>query len=177
MNAVSNDPRQVVQSALQYEAEGHKILIDARDEATSPLSRATFGFLADQELKHIEAIKSYAASLENTGDFDPDALAELSLEHAEHEIRGIFAQFREQFEEAATLETREDVYQVAEDMERRGYNFYSAAAEQLTGDSAKKLYAWLAGEETKHFTIIQETLEYIHQPDAIDALEERWMQF
>jgi rubrerythrin len=179
MNPMSSNPTEVAEAAMQFELEGRKILIDAGQKAQDPLSKATFQFLADQELKHIEAIKAFAASLAGEGKFDPSALqAPLTKLQAREGIKGIFAQFQSKFEATAGQEhERQEVYKVAMDMERRGHDFYESSAERSTDDTSKKLFKWLTGEETNHFEIIQETAEFLKQPDAIMAVQERWMQF
>lgn len=178
MSIISNDPKEVAESALRYEAEGYKILSDAKTAATDALSQATFGFLAAQELTHVEAIKAFTGMISGDGEFDLNAIANpLTEEDAKQEIKGIFAQFKDRFDQAAAQETRLDVYEVAMDMERRGHEFYSDAALKSTDAVSKKLYEFLAAEEQKHFDIIQDTHDFLKQPDAFMAVEERWMQF
>ncbi len=177
MQPIPDDPREVAEAALRYEAEGRKILTDARDKAHDPLAKATFEFLANQEIKHMADIRSFVASLAGTEAFDAGGLGPpITLRQAGEQITGLFHDFREKFE--ATPEEgdeRLEVYQVAMDMERRGYDFYSAAA-ALAADGARILYDFLAAEELRHFEIIQDTYTFIKQPDAIMAIEERWMQ-
>lgn len=177
MRPVPNDPVEVVNSALEFEAEGHRILSDAADQSTDPLSKATFQFLAEQELHHIEAIQSFAESLAGKGQFDVDALGSpLDKAEAGEKIKGLFAQFKPHFQEAVWREEgRFAVYDIALDMERHGYDFYNRASELAKDETAKKFYHFLAGEETRHFEIIQETRDYLKQPDAFLAVEENWM--
>lgn len=178
MNTITNDPKEVVDSAMCLEMEGHQILLDACENAKDPLSKATFQFLADQELKHIEAIKAYATALADAGDFDPSALAKpLDKVEACRLIQGIFSKIKTEFEETQGKdEERQAVYSVALDMETRGHDFYKKAAEQSTNETAKKLFEFLTNEESNHFEIIQETADFLKQPDAFMAVEERWMQ-
>lgn len=177
MEMLSNDPKSVAETALLYEAEGHKILVEAGTQATDPLSKATFEFLANQEIKHMEAIKAFASSLDGKGEFDTEALTETSVAQACTEIKGIFTKFKDEFDEAAACATRLDVYDIAMDMERRGHDLYADAAKASTDADARKLYQFLANEEVHHFEIIQDTHDFLQQPDAFMAVEERWMQF
>ena len=59
--------------------------------------------------------------------------------------------------------------------ERYGHDFYEKAAELAHDPTARKLYQFLAGEEQKHFEIIQDTHDFLKQPDAFMAVEEQWM--
>ncbi|MGB9586891.1 MAG: ferritin-like domain-containing protein [Armatimonadota bacterium] len=177
MTGVSNNPKEVAEAALTFEYEGHKILSDAEREATDPLSKATFHFLADQELKHIEAIKAFARSLAGEGRFETQTLGEpMSKDDANDRIRSLFAQFKPHFEETIWREEgRLQVYDIAMDMERHGYKFYTQAAKLASDETARRFYEFLAEEETKHFEIIQETRDFLAQPDAFMAYEEHWM--
>jgi len=176
MMEVPSDPKEVVEAALRFEAEGHKILTDARDKATQPLSKATFEFLAAQEVKHMETIRAFASALSAGGEFDASSVKPVTLLQAGDEIKGIFGQFKSAYEAAAgRADERMEVYEVALQMERRGHDFYREAADRATSEAARKLYAFLAEEEAKHFAIIQDTRDFLKQPDAFMAIEERWM--
>jgi rubrerythrin len=177
MSTIPNDPNAIVEAAIVNEIEGHRILEQGKKAANTPLAKATFEFLANEELKHIDLIKDFAKTLEGVKEWDPSELKELSLSEAGRHIRGIFERFGAQFEEvAATDNERLETYKVAMDMEHRGHDFYAKAAEQVTDERAKKLFQYLADEEVKHFEIIQDTHDFLAQPDAILAMEERWMQ-
>ena len=179
MVAIPDDPKGVVEAALRFEEEAYRILCDAKDKAEDPLSKATFDFLAGEEVKHMEAIKAFAGSLALSGAFDPAILSRpITVNEAKQEIKGIFARFQPEFAEtAAKGRPRLKVYAIAMDMERWGHDFYLAAAEQATDDTARKLYRFLSDEEIKHFEIIQDTHDFLKQPDAFMAIEEHWMTF
>lgn len=177
MTQTSNDPQKVAESAMEFELEGRRILSEAGEKAKDPLSKATFKFLADQELKHIEAIKAYAKSLNEEGDFDMSKMeTALTKKAALRSIKGIFDEFQTPFEIAAAEDdSRLDVYQVAMDMEDHGHDFYKSAAAHASDPVAKKFYSFLAAEEVNHFEIIQETYTFLNQPDAFQAIDEHWM--
>jgi rubrerythrin len=172
-----NDPKEVLEMALQNELKGREILIGAKDNVQNPLAKATFDFLASEELKHIDIINQFAASLDGAETPDVDALSALTAPDAKEHIKSIFERFRVAFEAVgATDQPRLETYRVAEDMERQGHDFYSRAAEQATDEKAKKLYQFLAEEEIRHFELIQDTHDFLQQPDALMAVDERWMQ-
>jgi rubrerythrin len=179
MTQIPNDPQKVAEAAMEYELEGRRILCESGEKATDPLSKSTFKFLADQELKHIEAIKSFAKCLSENEEFDVTKIdAVVDKLEARKAIKGIYAEFQPQFEDAACEEEpRLEVYKVAMDMEDHGHDFYAAAAEQATDSASRILYEFLAAEEINHFEIIQETHDFLAQPDAFQAIDEHWMTF
>lgn len=177
MHNIPDDLQAIAESAIANEIEGHKILQRGRKAANTPLGRATFEFLANEELHHIELIKDFAQSISGVKEWDASQLKETSLPEVGSNIRGIFERFGSQFEEiAANDDERLETYRIAMDMERRGYDFYTRASESVTDERAKDLFRFLAGEEQRHFQIIQDTHDFLDQPDGILAMEERWMQ-
>ncbi len=177
MREIPNDPQLIMEAAIANEIEGHKILLRGKEASDDPLAKATFEFLANEELHHIELIKEFSQVLAGIRSWDPSSLRENNLSEAGLSIRKIFERFATQFEAVGSADDqRLEVYKIAMDMERRGHDFYRKAAEQVEDEKAKSLFNWLADEEIRHFTIIQDTYDFIKQPDAILAMEERWMQ-
>jgi len=168
---------EVFEMALRYEDEGRTILLNAKEAVENPLAKATFDFLANEELKHIDAIKRFAETLSGSGEFDPNNLTAISGEDAKRRVKHIFERFRTAFESVgAGDQPRLETYRVAMDMERHGHDFYSRAARQSDDAKTKRLFEFLAEEEIRHFELIQDTHDYLLQPDALMAIEERWMQ-
>ena len=177
MQEIPNDLKSIIEAAIANEIEGHKILQRSEESASNPLAQAAFDFLANEELKHIDLIREFSNALDADTAWDPERMREIALDKNGAAIRGIFERFATQFEEVATADDeRLEIYKIAMDMERRGYEFYSRAASKATDERARALFEFLAAEETKHFQIIQDTHDFIQQPDAILATEERWMQ-
>lgn len=175
---IPDDPKEVIKAAMDFEADGYKIFVDAGENSTDPLSKATFNFLRDQEVIHIERIKQFAAMMEGSGSFDLDSLGEpITVAKAKKEIGGIFKEFKSQFEATAgDPDERMEVYNVAMKMECRGHDFYGSAADEAKDEASRKIYRFLSDEEAQHYMIIDETYSFLMQPDAIMAVEERWMQ-
>jgi len=177
MVPTADSPREVAETALHNEMKAREILLDAKENVDNPLAKATFEFLANEELKHIEIIKKFAKALSGAGEFDADDLSGTTAAEAKEHIKNIFERFRVSFEEVgAGDQPRLEIYRVAMDMERHGYEFYKRAAEQALDKQARELYDFLGSEEICHFELIQDTHDYLQQPDALMAVEERWMQ-
>ncbi|BCW98097.1 MAG: hypothetical protein KatS3mg024_0924 [Armatimonadota bacterium] len=171
---IPDDPRQVLEMALNNEKQGYKILTDASAACDDKLAKATFEFLAREELKHMDIIKKYA----ETGIAEaPSSAAIITKADIAKGVKGIFEQFGWQYEQAAHQdEAREEAYRTAMEMERHGHHFYAQAAQKARDPEARKFYEFLAQEEIRHFEIIQDSLDFLTQPDAMLAMEERWMQ-
>ena len=177
MVTIPTDPKEIIKASLEFEEEGYKLFIDSIAKATDPLTKSTFQFLADQEIKHMETIKTFASSLEGTDSFDLDTLPEtINVPKAKQEIRNIFAQIGAEFDGVVGDEDeRMEVYKVAMKLESRGHDFYGTASDQATDDNARRIYRFLSDEEAQHYMIIQDTFMYLMQPDAFMAIDEHWM--
>ncbi len=177
MNNIPDDPNTILDIAIANEVEGHKILTNAKESANTALAKATFDFLASEELNHIELIKDFAKTLAGAQEWDDSRLKEISLSEAGSHIKNIFERFAAEFETvSASSDERLETYKVAMDMEHRGYDFYSGAAKKVHDERAKQLFNFLAAEEERHFKMIQDTHDFLNHPDGIMAMEERWMQ-
>jgi rubrerythrin len=174
---IPDDPNAVLDAAIANEMEGRKILLRGQEAASTPLAKATFQFLANEETHHIELIEEFSQSLKGVKTWDPESMKEISMSEVGVAIKGIFERFATQFEAVATADDeRLEIYKVAMDMERRGFDFYSSAAAKSEDPQAKGFYTFLAHEEQRHYQMIQDTHDFLAQPDALLAMEERWMQ-
>lgn len=177
MQAIATTPEAAARQAIEFEIEGHKILSDARESTTDLRAKATFQFLAEQELHHIEVIKDFAKALAAGEAWEGAELSPISQAEIGSQLRGIFERFKAQYEEVSELpDAHLEVYQVALEMERRGYDFYKAAAAKTEDPGAKKLFEFLSLEEERHFEIIQDTHDFLANPAGYLAWDERWMQ-
>jgi rubrerythrin len=170
---IPNDPKEVLEMAVNNEREAYELLCASRDACEDKLSKATFDFLAKEELKHIDVIQKFGETGVASA---PDVSKSLTKADVAKGIKGIFEQFGWQYEQAAATDDRMEAYRTAMDMERHGHQFYAKAAEVSTNPEAKKFFEFLAREEVRHFEIIQDSYDFLSEPDAMLAMEERWMQ-
>lgn len=176
MTHIPKNPTEVLAMALRNEERGREILLDGERSAKSPLAKATFEFLANEELEHIRLIQEFARSLETGGDWRPGELKPVSKRKAGEHVKSIFDKYAAEFQKVGERgEERMDIYEAALQMERDGHHYYAHAAEQAEDERARSLYEFLAKEETRHFELIQDTRDFLDLPDALLAVEERWM--
>ena len=166
----------VLAIALHNERRGYEILKDGEGAAKTPLGKATFEFLANEEINHMRLIEAFAGSIDTGAAWPPGEMTPLTKRDAGAKIKSIFDKCAAEFGKAGEHgEERMDIYEAALQMERHGHHFYSQAANQTTDERAKKLYEFLANEESRHYELIQDTRDFLELPDALLAIEERWM--
>ena len=177
MTEIPDNLQDVLAMALRNEQRGREILKEGEEGAKTALGRSTFEFLANEELNHIRLIEGYANSIAGGLAWEPGELSPLTKRAAGEQIKSIFDKYAAVYARAGESgEERMDIYEAALNMERDGFTFYSGAAGKARDEQAKKLYEFLASEERRHFELIQDTRDFLKQPDALLAIEERWMQ-
>ena len=166
----------VLAMALRNERRGYEILKDGEESAKTPLGKATFEFLASEEINHMRLIEGFADSIGTGAAWQPGEMSPLTKRDAGEKIRSIFDRYAEDFAKAGEHgEERIDIYEAGLQMERFGHHFYSQASNETLDEQAKRLYEFLAKEESRHFELIQDTKDFLELPDALLAIEERWM--
>lgn len=176
MTQVPDNLEDVLAMALRNEERAKEILDSGMANAKSALGRATFEYLSSQEIEHMRLIKDYARAIASGSGMDLQDMPQHTKRQDGEKIKSIFEKYSKGFDKAGqTGEERMDVYETALQMERDGFNFYNQAAKQASDDKAKKLYEFLSREEERHFELIQDTRDFLQLPDALLAMEERWM--
>ncbi len=176
MTQIPDNLQEVLAMALRNEERAKEILENGINNAKSALGRATFEYLASQEIEHMRIIKDYAQAVASGVGAAIQELPQNTKRQDGEKIKSIFEKYANEFEKVGQSgEERMDIYETAMQMERDGFNFYSAAAKQASDSNAVKLYEFLSREEERHFELIQDTRDFLQLPDALLAIEEHWM--
>lgn len=141
--------QKIFEYALQREKEGYAFFKGNADKATHAAAAQVFQKLADEELKHIEYIKSLM-STENDDGVQTDAMLEVEgwfEERAEEELLDQ-SLIESMIPDVAVLRT---AYLIESDLSE----FYEKAASQSTG-RAQKAFEKLAGWERGHEAFFKE---------------------
>lgn len=111
--------------------------------------------LADEEVKHYEAIRSLQAG---------------GITLAETDVLGraknIFERIRD-FSEPVNADTEQiQLYRQAMDIEKQSEDFYLDRADQVKETRHKELFLKLAAEEKKHYFLLENVVEFISRPKS-----------
>jgi len=136
------------------------------------IAKKTFLFLADEELKHIDAINSFNKSIHDGEEPDIDSGPE---DEAINAIKEFFSDtVKVAVEKAVASESELKAYEAGLVMEQKGYDFYKQAAEKAEHPNVKKLFEFLTKEENSHYALISNAISYFKSPMEYFQDQESW---
>jgi rubrerythrin len=159
-------------AAIEMEERGYTFFRDAAGKAPDVFAKEVFNYLADEEQNHIRAIRKFNTEAVGgrLGDADK-VIADLKAGRPKTSIAKIFDQLKDK---TPTTGRDLDVYRFAMDFELKGEAFYKKAETEAVDPNAKKLYAFLIGEERKHFKIVESCMDYFENPAEFFHRREKW---
>ncbi len=164
--------KEALAAAIEMEKQGKNFYESTAERTTNEMTRSVFRFLAEEETKHIAAIKSfYSAEIagEET-DFD-SVIRDADPAKAKKAISKLFSGLDKK---APTDKADIDAYKFARDFEKNGEKFYRQALTKATEKETKKLFQFLIEEEQRHFQMIDDSLAFLENPAEWFHRMERW---
>ena len=166
------DELQALQLAIKIELDIRKFYLDNAEKMKNELAKKTFIFLADQELKHVDAIHAFNRSIHDGTEPMIDSGPE---DEAINAVKEFFSTSVQSMAEK-TIAGEDDikVYEIGLQMEQHGHDFYKKAAEDAKHPNVKKLFEFLMKEENAHFALISNAIRYLTTPDDFLQDQESW---
>ncbi len=166
------DELKAVKLAIQNEHKVRDFYLEHAKELTDELAKKTFIFLADEELKHVEAITEFMKSI-HEGEV-PEIEGGTEDEAIERSKEFFSLSVKEYALKAEATKKEISVYELGLEMELKGYNFYKKAAAEAEHKNVKALFEFLTKEEDAHYHLIQNALSYFNNPEEYFQSEEGW---
>ncbi len=167
---------EALQLALQTEEEGYELFRKAADAASSEFVKDLFNQLAKDELLHKNLIKKFYLHLKDTGSWAELSPEDKDLDAHDKEIKTIFSKALDQAK-GGTLDIGDsdvEVYRRAVQFEKDGADLYDRLYNETDDEKAKKFYAFLRQMEQEHMELLDNTLQYLENPDNWYLLQEGW---
>lgn len=163
--------------AIELEKKGYDFYTKTASKTTNPLAASTLSGLAERELDHIEKITEFYKNLTGEEKLSNDWLRSVDIPPKKEELlKPILIKLKGSL--GKKFETQEDIneaYKIAEGLERDSYNLYDKISNESSDNTAKRFYAALAQEEREHYSILEETLQYLNNPGDWFKQQERWI--
>lgn len=140
--------------ALQMEKDGERFYREIASQTDDPGIKTIVTMLADEEVKHYEAIEGMRQG-------HSDLMAETRILD---EARNIFVQMKEEGREPAADTDQIQLYEKAQQIEKRSQQFYQEKADQSDKDDQKRLFGQLAAEEEKHYRLLESIVAFVSKP-------------
>ncbi len=140
--------------AMQMEKDGERFYRQIADRAEKPGIKRILTMLADEEVKHCKAIEKMQQGRSGQ-------MAETSiLDRA----KNVFVQMKDEGGEFTPDLGQIELYEKAQEIEKRSRQFYEEKAAQVGRDDQKQLFERLAVEEAKHYFLLTNLIEFASRP-------------
>lgn len=162
-----SSPLGVLRRAMQIERNGYRFYTDAAERAVGERGKEVFRGLAADEGKHLHLLLvEYKALESGQGWIDPaQALdQEMDFDPANPDLPG------EEYPEPMPIFTPSRVPSLDNDLaalefaletEQMSYDLYKTSAAEQSDPAAREAYEMLAGEENKHYVLLQSSRDYL----------------
>ncbi len=166
------DQKEALAMSIEMEKEGYSFYKKTAENAAHKMTKDVFEFLAGEELKHIEAIKTFydAEITGTTTDFNS-----LLGSYAPEAVRKAIMNLFDGLDKKAPIDKPDmEAYRFARDFEKNSERFYREAAAKATDPNVKKLFEFLVEEEFRHFQMIDDSMAYLENPAEWFHRIEKW---
>ncbi|MBN1792585.1 ferritin family protein [Candidatus Woesearchaeota archaeon] len=171
-NAYLHNKEEAIKLALQNEIKVRKFYLDHAEKMKGDLAKKTFIFLADEELKHEETIREFVKNLKNGANPDLDPGPANSSVDKNKEFFGMSV--GKASDKVVASQEELDAYEMAAEIELKGYKFYEKSASEATHENIKHLFTFLTKEENAHYHLITNTANYLKNPETFIQDQEDW---
>jgi rubrerythrin len=140
--------------AMQMEKDGEEYYRQLAQQAGNKGMRTILTLLADEEVKHYNAIEKIKTQQAQIAD------SEILID-----AKNIFVQIKESGESFDFNINQEELYKKARDIEKKNRDFYTEKANEVTENYQKELFLKLAVEEQKHYVLLDNIIDFISRPE------------
>lgn len=160
----------ILDEAIKFEEEGMAFFKEREKAAPSAVERSVFASLAADEAGH----RAYLVKMRDEMVAKNDVGAIQKEEEDDHRgARDIFELAMESVKDTDPYTSDElEILRGALEVERRGYKMYADAAAGVSSASAKETFEHLAQQEQEHFRLLQNTLDYLKDPEGFHGFDE-----
>ncbi len=140
-----------IETAIRMETDAINFYREATGKTSHPAGKRMFESFVKDETRHLRYLEDILKGL----DIDPRI-------ECTGDVKTIFSDLKDQMMEriSATADEREAI-KLALDMEKKGYDFYKAAAERADDPKVKRLFEVLTTEEQRHYELLDNTHSFL----------------
>jgi rubrerythrin len=150
--------------AMQMEEDGRDYYEEMASKTRIPALKKILTGLADDERRHYQIFK-------NLKEQHSDQVSQLSEKSTTimSDAKNIFEQLSGDEVEVDTAGDAIEVWEHAQEIEKKSEDFYREKAGVVPDKTAKDLLNKIADEEHKHWALIESVMQFLHRPD-------RWLE-
>lgn len=142
--------------AIEMEDDGYNYYKNLASSSTLPGLMTIFTSLAEDELKHAEIFRALKAGTK---------IVSMPASQALDTAQNIFKQLPRDAENLKGVSDSLAAYQHAMKLEADSFRLYEDAASKEADTNVKGLLLQIAGEEHKHFNILENVFNFVNAPN------------
>lgn len=146
----------IYEFAMQMEKDGESYYRDLAIRTDNVGLKNILCSLADAEVKHYKILQKMKAH-EEVQVPDTKILSE---------VKNIFAKMKDEKNSSGIKYSEVDLYKHARELEKKSLEFYSEKAEESNDQKQKNILLKIADEEKRHFTILENIINFISKPET-----------
>ncbi len=143
----------IYEYAMRMEKDGESLYREVASKTGDQGLKAILIMLADAEVKHYKLFQ-------NMKNNDKLGMPETPILN---DVKNIFIEMREKKQFEADV-SQIELYRKAQGIEEQTRDFYLAKAEEVASDQ-KEIFLKIAGEEKRHYLILENIIRLVSQPD------------
>lgn len=140
--------------AMQMEKDGERYYRNSAQKTQNAGLKKILGMLADAEVKHYDTLQKMKKN-ETTQLSDSEILSQ---------VKNIFVQLKEGKDTLDVNVGQKELYQKAQEIEKKSQEFYTGKAAEVTNPSQREIFLKIADEEKRHYVILENIISFISQP-------------
>ncbi|HUS72558.1 MAG TPA: ferritin family protein [Sedimentisphaerales bacterium] len=144
----------IFEYAMQMEKDGEEYYRQLARQTANKGLQTILTMLADEEVKHYNTIKRMQTA-------EPHMEETTILTHA----KNVFVQIKESGESFDFDIQQTELYRKARDIEKESRDFYTEKANEVTEEYQKEIFLRLADEESKHYFLLENIIEFVSRPE------------
>jgi len=145
----------IFEYALQMEKDGEDYYRQLAQQTSNKGMRTILTMLADEEVKHYNTIEKMKTAKTH--------MAETTILT---DVKNVFIQIKESNEKLDFDMKQIELYKKAQDIEKKSRDFYLDKADEVKEKYQKELFLRLADEETKHYFLLENIVEFVSRPET-----------
>ena len=159
----SEESINVLKYAVEKEKAAEDFYTEKAQTVQEPGARKIFKDLAGDEHKHFEMVSDLLKQAESGAETSTIILPPPS--NPKERVEAILSKFKDaKLPSLSEKTTAREGLTFALEIEKQSFNHYSQAAEDAENNETAAVYRFLAGEENKHYTMIDNALDFIDDP-------------
>ena len=160
----SEESINVLKYAVEKEKAAEDFYTEKSQTVQTPGAREIFRGLAGDEHKHFEMVSDLLKQAESGAESSTIILPPPHSSPRER-VEAIFSKLKGgKLPSLSEKSTAKEALTFALEIERQSFNHYSHSAEDTENNEITAVYLFLAGEENKHFIMIDNALNFIDDP-------------